>query len=373
MTAGTPRLVVVGGGVIGTMHAVEGVRRGYQVVQLERDVAPRGASVRNFGLVWVSGRADGAELDLALRARELWEQLAKDCPATGFRPAGSLTIASTDDELGALELAAAGAGAKERGFELLSARELGELEPALEVSAAAGRVLGALRCRLDAIVEPRRVPGALRDYLSASGRYSFLPERPVVDCRPHGVRDAAGIWHEADVVVCCVGASSGGFLADAMAVAPLRRVRLQMLETEPFPVALSSALADADTLRYYPAYVGAPRDRLAPQTELAAAWGAQLLCVQRAGGHLTIGDTHSYDEPFAFDLDDAPYRHLLGVATSALGPLPRVERLWAGVYSQVTDDSLYYRAEVASGVVVVTGPGGRGMTMSPAIAEETFE
>ena len=44
MTAGTPRLVVVGGGVIGTMHAVEGVRRGYEVVQLERDVTPRGAS-----------------------------------------------------------------------------------------------------------------------------------------------------------------------------------------------------------------------------------------------------------------------------------------------------------------------------------------
>ena len=85
MTAGTPRLVVVGGGVIGTMHAVEGVRRGYEVVQLERDVAPRGASVRNFGLVWVSGRADGAELDLALRAASC----GSSCPRTVQLPASA--------------------------------------------------------------------------------------------------------------------------------------------------------------------------------------------------------------------------------------------------------------------------------------------
>jgi len=30
------------------------------------------------------------------------------------------------------------------------------------------------------------------------------------------------------------------------------------------------------------------------------------------------------------------------------------------------------RAEAEPGVVLVTGPGGRGMTCSPAIAEETF-
>ena len=34
--------------------------------------------------------------------------------------------------------------------------------------------------------------------------------------------------------------------------------------------------------------------------------------------------------------------------------------------------ALYHRAEAEPGVVLVTGPGGRGMTCSPAIAEETF-
>jgi hypothetical protein len=42
------------------------------------------------------------------------------------------------------------------------------------------------------------------------------------------------------------------------------------------------------------------------------------------------------------------------------------------VYSQVTGDDLYHRSAVAPGVVLVTGPGGRGMTCAPAIAEDTF-
>ncbi|HEX4256946.1 MAG TPA: FAD-dependent oxidoreductase [Streptosporangiaceae bacterium] len=52
--------------------------------------------------------------------------------------------------------------------------------------------------------------------------------------------------------------------------------------------------------------------------------------------------------------------------------MPPAQRRWAGVYSQVTTDELYHRSELAPGVVLVTGPGGRGMTCSPAIAEETF-
>jgi glycine/D-amino acid oxidase-like deaminating enzyme len=42
------------------------------------------------------------------------------------------------------------------------------------------------------------------------------------------------------------------------------------------------------------------------------------------------------------------------------------------VYSQVTGSELYYRSQIAPGVILVTGPGGRGMTLAPAIAEESF-
>jgi glycine/D-amino acid oxidase-like deaminating enzyme len=101
----------------------------------------------------------------------------------------------------------------------------------------------------------------------------------------------------------------------------------------------------------------------------------QLLMVQRLDGSLTIGDTHAYVEPFDFDLPEQPYQHLVSVAEVILGrPLPPIRRRWAGVYSQLQPDvtGLYHRSWPAPGVVLVTGPGGRGMTLSPAIAEETL-
>src|SRR5580700_6083314 len=111
----TQRTVVVGGGVLGTMHAVMARRRGYEVVHLEREAEARGASVRNFGLVWVSGRRAGRELGLALRARELWAELGARIPGLGFRAAGSLTLATGDAELALLKEAAALPDAERRG------------------------------------------------------------------------------------------------------------------------------------------------------------------------------------------------------------------------------------------------------------------
>jgi FAD dependent oxidoreductase TIGR03364 len=369
------RVVIVGGGVLGMMHAVQARSRGMTVVHLEREAGPRGASVRNFGLVWVSGRAAGAELALAQRARTLWEELAAVVPEIGFRPHGSLTLAADDTELSLLAEAAQLPDAAERGFELLDPSAAAEVNPVL-----LGEFEGALLCRRDAIVEPRKVPAAFRDFLMASapasGGYEWLPAREAIEVAPHAVRDHTGTWHRGDLVVLCTGAAHTGVAGPHLAGydrPPVRRVRLQMLQTEPLPARLTTAVADGDSLRYYPAFDLPGRARLGPQEPVAAAVAAQLLLVERLDGSLTIGDTHSYDEPFAFDVDEVPYEHLRRRAERLLGiALPPTRRRWAGVYSQVTGTDLYHRSQVAPGVLLVTGPGGRGMTCSPAIAEETF-
>ena len=384
MNGESGRVVIVGGGILGTMHAVLARRHGYAVTQLEREPAGRGASVRNFGLVWVSGRRAGPELALALRARELWAEIAEGAPGTGFRPAGSLTIATGEAELAVMREAAARPDAKQREFELLGADEVRSVNPALR-----GEFLGGLHCRADGIVEPRVALPAVRASL-AGPSYEWLPGLEAVEIAPHGVRDQHGDWHRGDLVVLCTGANftglagphlaASGALASASAATGeaeptgLRRVRLQMLQTLPFDGTLTTALADGDSLRYYPAYDVPSRTALPPQTAVAAASRSQLLLVQRLDGSLTIGDTHEYDEPFGFDVDETAYDHLLARATALLGvPLPRVQRRWAGVYSEVVGTTaLYHRSDVAPGVVLVTGPGGRGMTCSPAIAEETF-
>src|ERR1700722_11521377 len=125
------RVVVVGGGVLGTMHAYTARQLGHEVVQLEREAGPRGASVRNFGLVWVSGRAVGPELALAQRARELWGDIGGKVAGVGFRPRGSLTVVRTEAELRVARHAASADDASARGFELLDADGVRRANPAL--------------------------------------------------------------------------------------------------------------------------------------------------------------------------------------------------------------------------------------------------
>jgi glycine/D-amino acid oxidase-like deaminating enzyme len=227
----------------------------------------------------------------------------------------------------------------------------------------------------------------LRGWLAATAEgdsgYQWLPGREVVEIAPNAVRDHTGAWHQCDLIVLATGAAFTGVVgryASYLARDGVRRVRLQMMQTTPLAERLATAVADADTMRYYPAYDLPGRQLLPPQPAVAEQTRAQLLLVQRADGGLTIGDTHEYTEPFAFDVDEDAYDHLRARAEALLGaPIPRVQRRWAGVYSEVVPLNpqaaahvLYHRSEVEPGVVLVTGPGGRGMTCSPAIAEETF-
>ena len=63
-------------------------RAGFAVDHLEAEAAPTAASVRNFGLVWVSGRRSGAELDVALRARRRWQEVGAAVPGHRLPPDG---------------------------------------------------------------------------------------------------------------------------------------------------------------------------------------------------------------------------------------------------------------------------------------------
>lgn len=363
------RVIVVGAGVVGTMHAVWARRNGFSVVHLERDVEPRSATVRNFGLVWVSGRAVGDELDLALRARTLWEDLASVAPGVGFRPDGSITVAQRPDEVAVLEQVANRHDAGRRGVALLDPDEVRRRNPALR-----GSMLAGLWCHTDAVVEPGAALPALRSWLEGAGGYRFMGGRTVTDIDTGRVTDHTGEVHHGDVVVVCPGAEhAAGPLAGLLRHAPVRRVMLQMMQTEPLGERLATSVADGDSLRYYPGFAVPALADMQPAAEVVQRFAMQLLVSQRATGALTIGDTHHYDEPFDFACNEEPYHHLTDRAESLLGrPLPPVARRWTGVYSQALDGAICWRDQPLPGVWVVTGPGGRGMTLAPALAEQTW-
>ena len=367
------KILIVGGGVIGTMHAWQALKAGHEVVQLERDGHPRSASVRNFGLVWVSGRASGPELAEALRARELWDELATDFKTLKFRANGSLTIARNEAEVLVMQQSVEKADAADRQWRMLDAAETREINPAVR-----GEFLASLWCPLDAAVEPGEVLGSIRAGLEASERYEVRFNKDVIDITETSesvvVKCRDGEQETADLVILCPGADHTSLYRDTYESAPLRRVRLQMMSTAPYDETITTSIADGDSMRYYPGYDVEALGALPPQHPVAAAEKMQLLLVQRADGTLTIGDTHEYDEPFNFKLREDAYQYLAQVAESILGrKLPEITHRWDGVYSQRTDGAICDRRWISSRIISVTGPGGRGNSLSPAIAETTFK
>ena len=221
---------------------------------------------------------------------------------------------------------------------------------------------------------------AIRAALIDTGCYRFVPNRHIVERSGPAVVDHTGERYEADLVIICTGANHDGLDAAYFSQAPLRRCQLQMMQTEPLDVELTTSIADADSMRYYPAYRDLDLSDWSPQPEVAARERMQLLLVQRLDGGLTIGDTHVHEDaasPFPFDLDEEPYRHLVERAELILGRrLPPIRRRWSGIYSQLSpaapESAVYHHGQIEPGVVAVTGPGGRGMTLAPAIAEQTW-
>ena len=367
------KVLVIGGGIFGTMHAFFALKNGYEVVQCDKDLIAQSASIRNFGLIWVSGREAGPELELAIRSRELWEEIGAQVGNIGYRSNGSLTVAVTKAEWQIVNEAANMMDAGLRGFTSLTKSQVLELEPNLN-----GNYFGALQCSLDAAIEPNLLFSGLRSKLLENPNYKWINNFEVLELveEVNGVTaiSSDGLEITADEIYICIGAYHKGFLAPFLENAPIRRVRLQMGATEPLNFKINHSLADGDSFRYYPAFKDLSLSKLSEQSPIAKEKAMQLLAVQRFDGSFTIGDTHEYQEPFEHEIFEAPYEHLQNVLANILGrPAPRIQRRWEGIYSQITSYDIYFREEIFPGVHVVTAGGGRGNTLAPAIAEESFK
>lgn len=362
-------MIVVGGGVLGTMHAVEAVRRGHHVVQLDAEPEPQGATVRNFGFLQVSVRAPGAELEAAARSRVIWERLADDIPGLGFRPDGSLTLLTQPEEITFAERLLEREDTNIRGLRLIDRATARQVNPALH-----GDFLAALHSTADAVVEPRQVLPALRSWMTGQGRYRFLPSTVVVEAADGTVVDHLGHVHAADLVVLCPGAIPHGVTPTLLASTDQYPVYLQMLQTDPYPERLTTAVAGGDVMRDYPGFDIPERTSLPPLPAVSIRYDSHLLITQRAAGELTIGDTHHTSLPLPFDVDETPFEHLTEQVSSLLGrPLPPIRRRWAGVYGRLPDGALCVRRSLDAQTTLVTGLGGRGMTISPAVAQDTLD
>jgi FAD dependent oxidoreductase TIGR03364 len=373
---------VVGAGMVGLAHALEARRRGLRVVVLDRDAAAVGASVRNFGHLFFGSQPDGPILDLALRSRERWLDLARRAQVSLVQE-GTLVLARAEDELAVLETALVNPA---RRSYMLTATQAAALVPL----PAAG-LTGALHSTLDMRVDPRAAVAALAALLQRDRNATTLWNTRVHAVEPgvvhasasHGASEATTV--RAALTIVCPGPDFGSLAPELRpGLEELTRCQLQMLRVSaPQGRRFGPALATGLSLIRYPAFA-----QQAPTSVLAARLtrerpellenGIHLLITQLPDGDLIIGDSHAYGDTLAEFAEERIFELLLGEAAGLLGVGSlTVRERWLGIYAtraQAAGEYLPFHVTAPmDGVRVVENVAGIGMTLSLGFAAEVFD
>ena len=366
------RVVIVGGGIVGLAHAWMAAERGWEVILCERQPTARGASIRNFGMIWPIGQPPGRPLELALASRERWLHFGRE---SGFPVAdcGSAHLAHHDDEWRVLEEFAD------------RAPHLGYDCTLVDAAAARARVpaanpvglRGALLSRTEAGVDPPAAIAALTRWLADVHGVAVRAPAAVTAVEAGPVVVVAGERLACDRVLVCTGSDFAELFPAAFAASGLVPCKLQMLSTPPQPggFRIGPHVASGLTLRHYAAFrvcaaLPALVARIAAATPELDRLGIHVMASQPADGRVILGDSHEYGGAIGpFDstaIDELILRELRHVITL---PDWSIERRWHGIYAKHPTEPVVFR-EPLPGVVVCTGTGGSGMTLAFGIAAE---
>ena len=180
------RVVVIGGGIIGTSIAYHLAELGWtDTVLLERDRLTSGTTWHAAGLMVTFGSTSQTSTELRMYTKELYSRLeAETGQATGFRPIGLIEVAADEGRLE--EYRRVSAFNRHCGVDVheISAREVGDLFPA----ARTDDILAAFYTPTDGRVNPVDVTMALARGARMRGA-TLLEGTPAVDVL---VRDGGG-------------------------------------------------------------------------------------------------------------------------------------------------------------------------------------
>jgi len=369
ISAGEFDLAVVGAGIVGLSCALAAARRKLKVIVIERNVRARGASVRNFGLVTVTGQERDGVWHRARRSREVWQEVAAQAGIPVVNQ--GLWVAARRPESAAVLDAFLHSDMAE-GCRLLTPSAAQQQCPSL-------RTLG-LRAVLwsphELRVESRDAIPMLADWLARDHGVTFRWETAVHAVDPPRLDTSRGPVFAAAAVV-CPGDDLVTLFPERLAAAAVGRCVLQMLRLEsPGFVLPGTVMSDLSLVRYggfasLPE-AGALRQRLESEQHEYLRHGIHLIIAQGSDGSLVVGDSHHYDpvaEPFA---DEAVYGLILDEYRAVIGqPPPAVRERWTGTYAAANERAVLIDApSLRVRLVVVTS--GVGASTGFAIGEEVI-
>ena len=365
------KVAVVGAGIVGLTIAYTAAKAGHKVAVFEKNERAVGASIRNFGMIWPIGQPHGHMLQRALRSRQIWEEVAKQC-GLWHDPVGSLHLAYREDEVAVLEEFCDSSGKFGYQCELLNPDQVAEISPA---SNPKGLKMGLLS-KTEMIVDPREVPPTLNNWLAETHGVSFHYQTCVFGIEDNRLVTRLGKQEFDQIYVCC-GADLEILYPKEILQTDITKVKLQMMRTGPQADSwrMGPSICGGLTLTHYASFrhcksLASLKDRIQEETPWFPEWGIHVMMSQNGLGECVIGDSHEYGwvhDPF---LREEVNQYILDYLWGLVQiPQPEIKTRWHGVYAKLPSQTeLIFRPNPY--VTVVTGIGGAGMTLSFGLAEE---
>lgn len=374
------RVAIVGAGIIGLAHAWSAAERGHRVTIFERSGRARGASVRNFGMIWPVGQPAGEWHELALHSRERWVALGA---AAGLwvNPCGSIHLAHRSDEWTVLQEFAAESQRLGFACQLLSPTEVQLRTPAANPTG----LLGGLYSATELCVNPRQavadIPNWLAERFQVSTHFNTTVAEVATSAMNDGVslRTTNGVEQSFDRVIVCSGSDFQTLFPGRFGQHKLKVCKLQMLKTRPQSAKwrLGPHLASGLTLRHYRNFeicagLKSLKQRIATETPELDRFGIHVMASQNDAGEIILGDSHEYDadiEPFdKAQIDDLMLRELRKILQI---PDWSIAETWHGYYAKHPSAPVVEDQPLAN-VHICTAVGGAGMTLSLGLAERAW-
>lgn len=372
-------LLIVGGGVLGAFHAYHALSRGLSVVLLERNEAPQGATVRNFGQVVPSG-LDSIWQPLGRESLGIYQSIQSQFDIS-VRQNGTIYLASDVEEQTLLEELREINKADDYPSELWTVQQCRERYPQLR----SDYCVGGLFFPDEVSVNPRTMIHRLHRFLAEQPRYLASFKTTVVELESDGHQVTAvtsdGTSVIADRTIVCCGSEFGLLFPQMFADSDLIATKLQMLRLKPQPdVTMPGNVLTGLSIRRYESFSQCPSwpgiKSREPADSFWKRWGVHVLFKQEADGGIILGDSHEYAsagkaDELSFDLREDINQYFVSEGRKIFDlPAWEIDAAWYGVYCQTGDPSGIFTRTINNNIHIATGIGGKGMTSSAGFAKK---
>lgn len=374
-------LIVVGGGVLGAFHAYHALKNGLKVALIEKDKAPQGATVRNFGQIVPSGMNEKWQA-YGRESLEIYKEIHARVDLT-LRNQGTIYLASDPEEMQLLEELREINSAKDYTSTLISRENCLKKYPGLRPD----YIKSGLYFPQELTVEPRQMINRLLQAMVLEMGLTYKPFTSVLSCENTGplvkTITACGQKLASSKVIICNGSEFKTLYPAIFAGSNMEIAKLQMMQTkvQPKSFQLPGSVLTGTSIRRYEAFKECPSYKTIKDKERKnrpeKKWSIHILFKQAMDGAVILGDSHEYasvenSDSLGFDLKEEIDELMLKMAGQIFDlPSFEIAYRWYGTYAQCKTGELFEKT-IDKNIHIVTGIGGKGMTGSPAFAKENI-